>query len=534
MGRLNMIAAYAMPGIWRYADIMTKPQRPATDESLTFIQKGRAVTLNNVPPHRTLLQVLREDLEQTAVKEGCAEGDCGACTVVVSDLDPKGRIRHRAINSCISLAHAVSGKAVWTASDIGSTSTEADGLHPAQQSLVDCHGSQCGFCTPGFVMSLYGIFRNQAPGEKVSREQAQVALSGNLCRCTGYRPILEAAGQMGDLPVPPSITTREEATEAALRATAKTAPSSSRYSRPETLLALLQERSAHPEAQIVAGTTDVGLWITKQHRRFDRILDVTGAAELRAIETYPHHLAIGAGVTLSEAFAALGEERPDLQVFFQRFAGLPVRNAGTLAGNVANGSPIGDSMPLLIALRSSLVLMRWDARRKLIAHRELAIEDFYTGYRQNVLAPDEIVAWIKVPRPAGDPSGTSIRAYKVSKRFDDDISAVCLAVAISVTDGLVSAASIGAGGVAATPVRARETERALVGKPWTEDTVELAVSALREEFKPISDMRASAGYRQLVLGNLLTRFWLEAQPTTTQATVFRLEDITRLLGEVNP
>ncbi|PZO16826.1 MAG: xanthine dehydrogenase small subunit, partial [Burkholderiales bacterium] len=280
------------------------------------------------------------------------------------------------------------------------------------------------------------------------------------------------------------------------------------YLRPTTLSGLLQARAAHPQAQVVAGTTDVGLWINKMHKRFAQVLDVTAAQELKRVETYPHHIAIGAAVSLHQAYAALVSERPPLKTFAQRFAGLPVRNSGTLGGNVANGSPIGDSMPLLIALDASVVLMRWDAKRKQITHRELRLEDLYTGYRTNVMKPDELLCWIKVPRPA---ETEFLRVYKISKRFDDDISAVCLAIRMTLADGKVGTISIGAGGVAATPVRARQTEATLRGQVWSADTVMAAVAALRAEFQPISDMRASAAYRQTVLGNLLQRFWLESQ-----------------------
>ena len=258
----------------------------------------------------------------------------------------------------------------------------------------------------------------------------------------------------------------------------------------------------HPDAQLVAGCTDVGLWVTKQHRQFKRIIDLTRVQELRWIEAQPQHLVIGAAATLTDAFAALAQERPQLRGFASRFAGLPVRNSGTLGGNVANGSPIGDSMPLLIALGASVVLM------SVRGQRELPLENLYTGYRQNVLAPDEVLAWIKVPRPA---AAQTLRAYKISKRYDDDISAVCLALNLHLANGSVQAISIGAGGVAATPVRAAQTEAALLGQPWTLETVQRAITVLRAEFQPISDMRASSAYRTEVLGNLLERFWLESQ-----------------------
>lgn len=485
-----------------------KPQN--TGQTLRFLRRGAPVSLDNVPADQTLLDVLREDLHLNATKEGCGEGDCGACTVVLGEV-VNGRLRYKAINSCIRLAHSVDGMAVFTAEDIAAPSGE---LHPAQEAMVRCHGSQCGFCTPGFVMSLFGMYLNTQGGKGIGREQAQADLSGNLCRCTGYRPILDAAQQMGQLPLPAGCAVDEAATVAALRELKKKPAADTSYLRPTTLTDLLQARAAHPEAQIVAGCTDVGLWVTKQHRRFPQVLDVTAARELQRLETYPHHIAIGAAVTLTDAFAALVAERPQLKTFSQRFAGLPVRNSGTLGGNVANGSPIGDSMPLLIALSASVVLMRWKKTKTggEIAYRELRLEDLYTGYRTNVMRPDELLCWIKVPRPTGH---ALEKVYKISKRFDDDISAVCLAIQMTVKAGVVQQVSIGAGGVAATPARARQTEAALLGQAWNEDTVMAATAALRAEFQPISDMRASAAYRHTVLGNLLRRFWLESQGLTS-------------------
>ncbi len=475
-------------------------------QTLRFLRRGELTTVPGVAPDRTLLDVLREDLHLSATKEGCGEGDCGACTVVLGEV-VDGKLQYKAINSCIRLAHSVDGMAVWTAEDIAAPSGE---LHPSQQAMVQCHGSQCGFCTPGFVMSLFGMYQNTAGGQGITREQAQADLSGNLCRCTGYRPILDAAQQMGQLPLPAGCAVDEAATVAALRTLRNKPAADAPYLRPTSLSDLLQARAAHPKAQVVAGTTDVGLWVTKMHKRFPQVLDVTAARELQRVETYPHHIAIGAAVTLTDAFVALVKERPQLQTFAQRFAGLPVRNSGTLGGNVANGSPIGDSMPLLIALGASVVLMRWKKTKSggEIAHRELRLEDLYTGYRTNVMRPDELLCWIKVPRPN---AGERSTVYKISKRFDDDISAVCLALNLHIDQGVVRSASIGAGGVAATPVRARQTEAALLDQPWNEDTVMAATAALRAEFQPISDMRASAAYRQTVLGNLLRRFWLESQ-----------------------
>ncbi|MBC7705469.1 MAG: FAD binding domain-containing protein [Rhodoferax sp.] len=512
-------------------------------KTIRFIRRGEVVNLGNVPPGRTLLELLREDLGLTGTKEGCGEGDCGACTVVLGQIEG-GALRLRAINSCIRLAHSIDGMALWTVEDIAA---QDGSLHPAQEAMVQCHGSQCGFCTPGFVMSLFGMYQNHIaptlatacaslppegalrlrPGKAgsaapaggegattlfqvarhatsppITRALAQEELSGNLCRCTGYRPILDAAQTMCKLP-PVALDEAELLLKLQQLAPIPAAQeANSAYKLPRTLADLLKARAAHPKAQLVAGCTDVGLWVTKQHRQFDEILDITQVRELRCIEDHAGHITIGAAVTLVDAFAALVQGRPQLHNFASRFAGLPVRNSGTLGGNVANGSPIGDSMPLLIALNAQVVLMSERGQR------EMPLENLYTGYRQNVMAADEVLAFIKVPQPG---TVDALKVYKISKRYDDDISAVCLAIRLHIDKGVVAHASIGAGGVAATPARAVQTEAALTGQPWTLDTVQRAIAVLRAEFTPLSDMRASSAYRTEVLGNLLQRYWLEIQ-----------------------
>ena len=470
--------------------------------TLRFVLGHRPHALPDVAPDRTLLDVLREDLRCTAVKEGCASGDCGACTVAVAEAEEGGRLHWRAINSCIRLAHSVEGMAVFTAEDIAG---EGGRLHPAQRAMLECHGSQCGFCTPGFVMSLFTLHR-QRDGAAVSRDEALHALSGNLCRCTGYRPSLDAAQTMHHWPDVP-LDESGLLQQLKLLAQGGRAPvadsASNFYATPTTLSELLRLRAAHPQALIAAGTTDVGLWVTKQHRRFGQIIDVTRVTELRRIERGAHSLSIGAAASLTEAFDALAESRPQLKPFFDRFAGLPVRESGTLGGNVANGSPIGDSMPLLIALGATLVLTSTRGERT------LPIEDFYLAYRKTALAPDEVLARIEVPQPTPH---EWLRADKISKRFEDDISAVCLAVALQVEDGVIHSARIGAGGVAAVPARAMQTEAALAGQPCAEATFDAAATVLEAEFKPLSDMRASSAYRRAVLGNLLRRGWQQSQP----------------------
>jgi xanthine dehydrogenase small subunit len=475
---------------------------------LRFIRRGEVVTLHGIAPTRTLLEVLREDLHCTGTKEGCGEGDCGACSVVLAE--PHGdQLKFSTVNSCIRLAHSVDGMALWTVEDIAPTASTggAPTLHPAQEALAQCHGSQCGFCTPGFVMSLFGMYQNHTcKGETITRNQAQQALSGNLCRCTGYRPILDAAQTMHTLP-PVQVDTPDLLSKLELLTLAPCGLEADlTYISPTTLVDLLQARAQYPQAQLVAGCTDVGLWVTKMHLQFPRVLDTTKVQELRQVQQHPGHLAIGAAVTLNEAFAALVADRPQLADFAHRFAGLPVRNSGTLGGNVANGSPIGDSMPLLIALHATITLMRWHDGQ--LVERELPLEDLYTGYRKNVMLADEVLAWIKVPKATATERS---RIYKISKRFEDDISAVCLGINLEITEGQVIKASIGVGGVAATPVRAHKTEASLLNQPWNQTTVQAAALALRTEFSPISDMRASAAYRTEVLGNLLQRYWLESQ-----------------------
>jgi xanthine dehydrogenase small subunit len=473
-----------------------------TQSVLQFVRRGQTVTLRDVPPERTLLEVLREDLGCTGTKEGCAEGDCGACTVVVAEPVAAGdgqALRYSAVNSCIRLAHSVQGLALWTVEDLARDplieSDSPAGLHPAQSAMVSCHGSQCGFCTPGFVMSLFGMYQNRVcQGQPITRELAQHDLSGNLCRCTGYRPILDAAQQMEQLP---RAQVNEGAVLAQLQQLQAPALDDATYLAPRSLAELLAARAAHPQAQIVAGATDVGLWVTKQFREFGQVLDVTRVAELREISDAGEHLVIGAAATLTEAFAALLALWPQLDEFAARFAGLPVRNAGTLGGNVANGSPIGDSMPLLIALHAQVVLASERGERC------MPLEDFYTGYRKNQLAADELLVRIEIPKPRAD------------------ISAVCLAIQLTLQGGEVQSASIGVGGVAATPVRARATEAQLAGALWNETSVARAADALRSEFQPLSDMRASSDYRRALLGHLLERYWRESTGSDTQLATLR-------------
>jgi xanthine dehydrogenase small subunit len=469
-------------------------------EPIRFYFRNAVHEVTGVAPTQTILQHLREDLRCTGTKEGCAEGDCGACTVVVGSLE-NGELELKAVNSCIQFTPTLDGKALFTVEDL----QLPDGrLHPVQQALVECHGSQCGFCTPGFAMSLWGMYLKQE-GNAPSRCQIDDALSGNLCRCTGYRPIIDAAARMVELP---RAEFDRAAVADALRglqpgAGTRYAFEGRSFYAPRTLDELVNLRAAHPQALILAGSTDVGLWVTKQMRELNDIIYIGNVAELKAVREADGFLEIGAGVTLQDAYTAVCRHYPDeLKEMWQRFASLPIRNAGTLGGNVANGSPIGDSMPWLIALGARLVL------RGANGERALALEDFYLGYQQKDLQADEFVAALRVPLPR---TGQRFRTYKLAKRFDQDISAVCAAFALTLDGDVVREARIAFGGMAATPKRAAAAEAVLAGRVWNEASLKEAMAALAQDYAPLSDMRASSSYRMKTAQNLLRRFWLETR-----------------------
>ena len=470
-----------------------------------FLHRGAVVAVSAAEPTRTVLEWLREDARCTGTKEGCAEGDCGACTVVLGERDAQGVLQLRPVNACIQFLPTLDGKALFTVEDLAPMAQQAAvpaPLHPVQQCLVDQHGSQCGFCTPGFVMSLWaGYEGHQQAGTVPTRQQIADALAGNLCRCTGYRPILDA-GQAMFQAAP--VRLARAPVLAALKKLADEPPLNyrGRFHTPRTLAEFAALRLARPQARVLAGSTDMGLWVTKQLRDLGELLYIGGVAELQTIETTATHLHIGAAASLEAAWAALVAEWPALRDVWLRFAGPPVRRAGTMGGNVAHGSPIGDSAPVLIALGAAIVLRRGEAVR------QMALEDFYVGYMQNRLEPGEFVQALVVPR-AGP--GQTVRAYKISKRFDCDISAVCAAFSLQLQDGVVAQARIACGGLAATVCRAPRAEAALTGWPWTEATLQAAMAALAQDYTPMSDLRASAAYRLQVVQNLLRRCWLETR-----------------------
>jgi len=469
-------------------------------EPIRFFYRGAVHEVRDAAPTQTILQHLREDLHCTGTKEGCAEGDCGACTVVIGSLED-GKLEMKAVNSCIQFTPTLDGKALFTVEDLQGI----DGsLHPVQQALVECHGSQCGFCTPGFAMSLWGMYLKQE-GRQPARCQIDDALSGNLCRCTGYRPIIDAAHRMVELP-PAAFDRAALAERLQLLQRAhgfSYEAQGARFHVPRTLDELVRLRAELPNALLLAGSTDVGLWVTKHMRELNEIIYLGQVEALKGLREEGGMLEIGAGVSLNDAYAAVCQHYPDeLGEMWQRFASLPIRNAGTLGGNVANGSPIGDSMPWLIALGAQIVL------RSALGERVLAMEDFYLGYQQKDLQAGEFVQALRIPLPR---AGLRFRTYKLAKRFDQDISAVCAAFALTLDGDKVATARIAFGGMAATPKRAASAEAALVGQPWNQDTLRAAMGAMAQDYAPLSDMRASSAYRMQAAQNLLRRFWLETR-----------------------
>lgn len=461
---------------------------------IRFLLDGEVRELADVDPTLTVLNLLRYHLRRTGTKEGCAEGDCGACTVVLGELEG-GRVRFRAVNACILFAPMLDGRALFTVESLG---REGD-LHPVQQAMVETHGSQCGFCTPGFVMSLYA---HQREGGGLDQATLKDALAGNLCRCTGYGPILAAGQAMGADPQATDLPQLAQAL-AAIQAEEGLAleQKGRRFFAPRTADELAAILEAHPQAVVLAGGTDVGLWVTKQQRVLPTVVSLNEVAELRRIDDLGATLRIGAGVRYADAHAALSALHPEFDELLRRLGGLQVRNLGTVCGNIANGSPIGDMPPALIALGATLVLRQGSWRR------ELPLESYFLAYGKQDRRPGEFVEAVEIPKPE---RGRVFRIYKLSKRFDQDISAVCAGVSIGVRDGAVTDARIAFGGMAATPKRAGACEAALEGRPWSLETVTDAAEALAHDFTPITDMRASARYRLAAAKNLLIKAYLDA------------------------
>ncbi|MFM2208817.1 MAG: 4-hydroxybenzoyl-CoA reductase subunit gamma [Pseudomonadota bacterium] len=488
--------------------------------SVRFVLDGEIVEAQGKRRTTTVLDYLREQLHRTGTKEGCAEGDCGACVVLVGELADDGqRVNYIPVNSCIQLLPTLDGKSLKTVESL----RRGDGsLHPVQQAMVDCHGSQCGFCTPGIVMSLAGLVQhNTCP----NRQQVNDALSGNLCRCTGYKPIVDAAmgackapaaslkiDDAADLPLLREIRRAQEPTysldgEIVVQPVVRTRKGSE-FVSPSSLAELTKYLTQHPGATLLAGSTEIGLQVNKQFSRPSHICYLGNVAELKRVDETPKAWRIGAQVPLSQVEVLVARDYPDFAEVLRRFGSPPIRSTATLAGNIANGSPIGDSMPCLMALGATLILRRGDKTR------EVPLDAFYTGQKKNVLQPGEFIEATVLPRPQ---AGQVFRAHKISKRFEQDISATCCAVRFEVAGGKLKNVRVAYNGLAPSPCRAPKIEAVLEGKALADVCAADIDAAIAQSFTARDGLRATWAYRSLVARNLVLQFVQDADPALKEA-----------------
>jgi xanthine dehydrogenase small subunit len=499
---------------------------------IQFWHQNAVRTVDSASAGRSVLNYLRRDCGLTGTKEGCAEGDCGACCVMTVAQSETGLV-FESVNACIHPVANLHGKALLSVEDLGTPAVP----HPVQHEMVQAHASQCGFCTPGFVVSLAACTEQaRCDNTRVNREQVLDAISGNLCRCTGYKPIVQAglfaaqstagldhraiAAGLAQLSYAAPAAHASQASQASqaknVPQAAQTLPEAPAILTPRSIAELNAAIAAHPQAVLTAGLTDVGLWLNKQLRDIPLMLSTVQVAEFLGIHHTVAGMDIGAAVTLTQLAPHLLAEYPELHEWHERFASLPIRNAATLGGNVVGGSPIGDSMPVLLALDAQLLLQRGEMQRT------VALKDFYLGYQKKDLQAGEFLRRILIPKRSQGSTALKLAVYKISKRFEDDISAVCAALAFEVEGGVIATARLGFGGVAATPVRASSVEAAVQGQAFTPATLESAATLLEAAFTPLSDHRASAKYRRLMCGNALRRAaaqWFGDEPTRVFAGV---------------
>jgi len=484
--------------------------------SIRFLLGHELQEIGACDPQTTVLNWLRGRSDRKGTKEGCAEGDCGACTVTVVELQD-GQLHYRAINSCIQFLPMLDGKQLITVEDLASADTVNPQLHPrlhpVQQAMVEQHGSQCGFCTPGFVMSLFTLFhdpRGLNASDALGRQDIDEVLAGNLCRCTGYAPIVKAAWHAMQMATTgDAFTANEPETilkleQIAHQKTLALEFQGRRFFAPRTLQTLCDLLVEYPAATLVAGATDVGLWITKQLQQPETLIYLGEIKELRRLQldAASGELEIGAAVRYVDAWDALTGIYPELTELLQRFGAEQVRNTGTIGGNIANGSPIGDMPPALVVLGAKLILTSIDDSR------ELPLENFFIEYGKQDLRAGECVEAIRIPPR---PEGLRYAVYKLSRRFDQDISSLCGAFSMRLVDGKVTDPRICFGGMAGTPKRARHAEQALAGQAWNQDCISAAQQALQQDYQPLNDWRGSSDYRMQAAQNLLQRFYLETQ-----------------------
>ncbi|NVK72673.1 MAG: xanthine dehydrogenase small subunit [Oceanospirillaceae bacterium] len=474
---------------------------------MKFILNDELIDENTLPSDFTALRYLREKRGLTGTKEGCASGDCGACTLLVGAVE-EGKLTYSTLNSCITPMQALAGKHVVSIEYL----SKVGELHPAQQAMVESHGSQCGFCTPGFVLSLAGLYENkQSDDQSIDRDAVCDAISGNLCRCTGYRPIIDAGLSMTkvqeskDTPFI-ELMSKNEQIKTQLDSLQTESPTSDNYVQPTDLEQLAQALKSHPDAVLIAGGTDLMLENTQRYRDFGALIDVSCVSELKHLHIGETALSIGAAVTYSELESFSKTLYPHIYALLSRIASRQIRNRGTIGGNIANASPIADLPPLLLAFDADIQLLKNDGSTRVVN-----IADFYQGYKQTQLADDEMIASFDLPL---DKLAQFHRFYKVSKRMEDDISSVMLAVRFEEKDGVLTDVRLAFGGMAATPIRGMKAEAALLGKTLNdEQALHQAIAALRSELTPMSDMRASAEYRLDMACNLVHKAWLELNGT---------------------
>lgn len=455
-------------------------------------------------PTTTVLTYLRQIEGHKGVKEGCSEGDCGACTLVIAELNNRGVLEYKSIDSCLVFLPMIHGKQLITIENLALGAPTKTQLHPVQQAMISHHGSQCGYCTPGIVMSLFALYKNHPDP---SRETVTDALTGNLCRCTGYRSIIDAALDVCHDPADDHFTEQKTQVMALLDEIAADKTSlnlhgqNQQYLKPFTLEQALLLRSQHPDAVIIGGSTDTALLQTKKNITLPKILDISAVDAMKFIIEDHRRVSLGSGTTLQELLDYANDRLPYLRDIAAVFGSLQIRNLATVGGNVGTASPIGDLLPVLLVLQAQVRLMKTDFQR------DVPLHEFITGYRKTAIAPDELISMIWFEKP-GD--NEIIKTYKISKRKDLDISSVSASMRLAINkDGKISYARLAFGGVAAIPKRATQTEDFLVGKSWDRVTAMDAAALLPTEFTPISDARADADARNIMMKNLLIKFWTE-------------------------
>jgi len=468
-----------------------------------FVLNQDLVEEHHLDAHITLLQYLRGRQKLYGTKEGCASGDCGACTCVVGELS-SGKLVYHSVNACITPLGALDGKHIVTVEHLGSGANTVN-IHPVQAAMVECHGSQCGYCTPGFIMSLGVLHHEKSQNQELSREQICNAISGNLCRCTGYRPIIDAGLQSSTKEAAPFYNEQILSLLKGLQhdAAEQNTSSQDNFLRPFNLVQWRQAKLQHPEAPLIAGGTDLALEISTRYRDIPYLIGLDNIKELHNYTADKQYISLGAGLSYSSIETFAGPEFPELIRLFKRIASPQIRNRGTLGGNIANASPIADTPPPLLVMGAVLEITNSAGNTRL-----QNLDDFYIGYKQTRLAQDELITAIKIPKA---PLRDFHRFYKLSKRYADDISSVIAAVRFEITDDQIASAAIAFGGMAAVPVLVKNAAHVFIGKAINDTTaLEQAIAILKRELKPISDVRASADYRIQMAENLLRKAWMAA------------------------